>query len=94
MKFIDDGCYHTLAMHCVMGVCDELDFSLWTRIFHMRPHSMARLAFCLLLKNHLKKNGLESPLILFYFKREKQNKKKKTLNVTPDKKRQVWEKKV
>ena len=30
----------------------------------------------------------------FYFKREKQNKKEKTLNVTPDKKRQVWENRV
>ena len=27
MKFIDDGCYHTLAAHWVMGVCDDLDFS-------------------------------------------------------------------
>ena len=48
----------------------------------------------LLLKNHLKKTFWSRHLFLFYFKGEKQNKKKKTLNMAPDKKRQVWENKV
>ena len=26
MKFINDGCYHTLAISCVMGVYDDSDF--------------------------------------------------------------------
>ena len=45
---------------------------LWTRAFHSRVSTRwARLAFLLclllLLENHLKKNGLESPLIFVLF---------------------------
>ena len=50
--------------------------------------------FELLLENHLKKWFGVTTYFCFYFKREKQNKKEKTLNVTPDKKRQVWENRV
>ena len=43
---------------------------LLTRSFHVRPYSMGMTRFLYVLENHLKKNGLESPLILFYFKEE------------------------
>ena len=36
MKFIEDGCYHTLAMHCVMIVAWE---SMMTRIFYALSES-------------------------------------------------------
>ena len=47
--------------------------NLWTRIFHMRPHSMARLIF---IGEKLILEKLESPLILFYFKMENKTRKK------------------
>ena len=43
---------------------------LWTRVFHSTcvPTRWARLAFFVLLfENHLKNNGLESPLIFVLF---------------------------
>ena len=53
------------------------------------PTRWARLAFCLCVGKPFKKTVWSCHLFLFYFKREKQNKKEKPLNVTPDKKRQV-----
>ena len=45
-------------------------------IFHVRPHSMSRLVFCVVGKPFKKKKTVWSRhLFLFYFKREKQNKK-------------------
>ena len=41
-----------------------------------------------------KKTVWSRHLFLFYFKRENKIRKKKNINVTPDKKRQVWENKV
>ena len=46
---------------------------LWTRIFHVHPHSSARLIF---IGEKLVSEKLESPLILFYFKRENKTRKK------------------
>ena len=40
------------------------DVCLWTRIFHVHPHSMARLIF---IGEKLVLEKLELPLILFYF---------------------------
>ena len=48
---------------------------LWTCIFHVHPHSMARLAFIEKKRKIFLKKKLESPLILFIFFKEKQNKK-------------------
>ena len=51
--------------------------TLWTRVFtHVRPHSMGETRF-FVLENHLKKKVWSRHLFLFYFKREKQNKKEK-----------------
>ena len=47
--------------------------TLWTRIFHVRPHSMARLVF---IGEKLVLEKTESPLILFYFKRKNKTRKK------------------
>ena len=46
---------------------------VWTHIFHMRPHSMAMLIF---IGEKLVLEKLESPLILFYFKKENKIRKK------------------
>ena len=46
---------------------------VWTHIFHMRPHSMAMLIF---IGEKLVLEELESPLILFYFKKENKIRKK------------------
>ena len=46
---------------------------LWTHIFHVRPHSMARLIF---IGEKLVLENLESPFILFYFKKENKTRKK------------------
>ena len=46
---------------------------MWTRIFHVHPHSMARLIF---IGEKLVLEKLESPLILFYFKRENETRNK------------------
>ena len=35
--------------------------------FNVRPHSMGETRFLFLLENHLKRNGLESPLIFVLF---------------------------
>ena len=50
---------------------------LWTPHFYVRSHSMAWLAFFIicLVKIWFLEKDLESPLILFFFLREKQNKK-------------------
>ena len=47
--------------------------TLWTRIFHVRHHSMARLVF---IGEKLVLEKTESPLILFYFKRENKTRRK------------------
>ena len=39
---------------------------VWTRIFHMRPHSIGETRF-LFVKNYLVLEKLEPPLILFLF---------------------------
>ena len=46
---------------------------LWTCIFHVRPHSMTKLFF---ISEKLVLEKLESPLILFYLKRENKTIKK------------------
>ena len=46
---------------------------LWTHIFHVHPHSMAELFF---ISEKLVLEKLESPLILFYLKRENKTIKK------------------
>ena len=51
--------------------------SLWTLIFHVRPHSMARLAFCCVVGKPFKKTVWSCHLFLFYFKREKNKIRKK-----------------
>ena len=67
----------------------------------MDPHFSSRASLLdgrdslfVLLENHLKKTIWSRHLFLFYFKGEKQNKKEKTLNVTLDKKMQVWKNRV
>ena len=63
---------------------------VWTRsLFNVRPHSMGETRFFCFVGKPFKKKVWSRHLFLFYFIGEKQNKKKKTLNVTPDKKRQV-----
>ena len=59
----------------------------------VRPHSMGETRFLFCCKTILKMVWSRH-LFLFYFKEEKQNKKEKTLNVTLDKKMQVWENRV
>ena len=60
------------------------------RFSRMHPHSMGETRFFIVIvEKPFKKTVWSRHLFLFYFKREKQNKKEKTLNVTPDKKRQV-----
>ena len=54
----------------------SVPLQLWIRVFHVHSHSMARLV--LLRKNDYLKTifrFLELSLILFIFKKEKQNKK-------------------
>ena len=46
---------------------------MWTRIFHVCPHSMASFIF---IDEKLVSKKLDSPLILFYFKRENKIRKK------------------
>ena len=53
---------------------------LWTYIFHVRHHSMARLVF---IGKKLVLERLESPPILFYFKRENKTRKKTLKELTP-----------
>ena len=50
------------------------DVCLWTRIFHVHPHSMARLIF---IDEKIVLKKLESSLILFYYKKESKIRKKK-----------------
>ena len=59
------------------------------RFRHVCPLDGRDSAFCCVVVKTILKNGWSRHLFLFYLKREKQNKKEKTLNVTPDKKRQV-----
>ena len=33
MKFIDDGCYHTLVTHCVMEVCEYIYIYIYIYIY-------------------------------------------------------------
>ena len=47
---------------------DDAKVSLWTRIFHVYPHSMTGLTFY--WKKNFLKRKLESPLILFIFLKE------------------------
>ena len=47
---------------------------VWTRIFHVRPHSIGETRFY--FGENLVLEKLESPLILFYFKRENKTRKK------------------
>ena len=51
---------------------------LWTRIFHVRPHSIGETRFLFVRNWFFLKKKLESPLILFDFWREN-----KTRNKTP-----------
>ena len=53
--------------------CNTKSMYMCTCIFHVRPHSMARLIF---IGEKLVLKKLESPLILFYFKRENKTRKK------------------
>ena len=46
--------------------CHFCSCILWTRIFHVRPHSIGETCF-LFVKNWFLKKKLESPLILFLF---------------------------
>ena len=47
--------------------------NLWTRIFHLRPHSMGETRF---IGEKLVLEKSELPLILFYFKKENKTRKK------------------
>ena len=67
-KGLDDYPLHRLSL---LAGC--VNILLWIRIFHVRPHSMTRLIF---IGEKLVLEKLESPFILFYFKRENKIRKK------------------
>ena len=48
----------------------------WTRVFHIRPHLNDETRFYLFGKNWFLEKNLESSLILIFFKRENQIRKK------------------
>ena len=56
---------------------NNLAITLWTCIFHVRPHSMTRLIF---IGEKLVLEKLDSPLILFYLKKENKTRKKTLKN--------------
>ena len=68
------GCCFALLKNCwKRSLLTLRNSKVWTRIFHMHPHSMARLIFT---GEKLVLEKLESSLILFYFKRENKTRKK------------------
>ena len=52
--------------YCLIDETEFDDGLLWTRIFHLRPHSIDETRFYLVKMLFLEKS--ESPLFLFYFK--------------------------
>ena len=58
--------YYLFVLKDFMRFVKKIKICLWTSVFHVRPHSMARLTFCVVGKPFLK-NGLESPLIFVLF---------------------------
>ena len=48
-------------------VASPAESQLWTRIFHVRPHSIGETRFFIIFEKLIFEKKLESPLILFLF---------------------------
>ena len=69
---------------------------MWTLHFHVRSYSMGDSLFYLFSENLIfrKRLGVATYFIFYFFEREKQNKKEKTLSVSSKRKTGMWKTKI